>query len=59
MPHPLLDSPLAHHRAILQASAEQEGGEGWGCEEEEEEEVEKGGGIFGRWKRGGKEEEEQ
>lgn len=32
-PHPLLDSPLAHHRAILQASAEEEGGGGgewWG-----------------------------
>lgn len=27
-PHPLLGSPLTHHRAILQASAEEEGGEG-------------------------------
>ncbi len=29
-PHLLLDSPLAHHRAVLQASAEEEGGEGRG-----------------------------
>lgn len=56
--HPLLDSPLTHHRAFLQASAEEEGGEGrgWGRTV---------GAHLERWRGerggrvGGKEEEEQ
>lgn len=57
-PHPLLDSPLALHRAILLASAEEEGRGGKGRGRTVGAYLERGRGAGGG-RVGGKEEEEQ